>query len=121
MENKLFHFIQAQSVHSSEIDQVISTESDKIVGLFVWGHQCPNCEIAKRVLTDRKEELHQFNIKWLQSNTYEDFDMATKFGIHGIPTFFFFYRGKKLGRISPFPGWEAFSEALRQLNERINH
>jgi hypothetical protein len=55
---------------------------------------------------------------WFDVNTYEDFDLGTRFGLHGIPTFLFFYRGKKLGRISPFPGIDAFIETLQKLIEK---
>lgn len=113
--NPLFDDLNALPVHSSEIDEIVKNKELGTIGLFIWGRECPNCEIAKRVMADRKNELFAFNIKWFQSNTYEDFDMATKFGINGIPTFIFFKNGKKIGRISPFPGWEAFSEAISKI------
>ena len=96
--------------------KVNSTENaDKLVCVFFWGHDCPNCEVAKKVLVDRKSEVDQLEMKWYQANIYEDFNLATRFGIFGIPIFIFFRNGKKLGKISPFPGFDPFYEAVSKL------
>ncbi len=50
-------------------------------------------------------------------NVYENFDLGTRFGLVGIPTFLFFKNAKKLGRISPFPGTVPFFEALERLQD----
>jgi hypothetical protein len=38
--------------------------------------------------------------------------MATRFGLHGIPAFFVFAGTRKLGRITAWPGVDAFAEAI---------
>jgi thioredoxin-like negative regulator of GroEL len=43
---------------------------------------------------------------------YDDPTMATRFGLHGIPTFIIFRDGRKIGRISAWPGAQAFVAAL---------
>jgi hypothetical protein len=48
-------------------------------------------------------------------NTYNNFDLGTRFGLFGIPTLIFFKGDKRLGRISPLPGTEPFFEALMKL------
>ena len=60
-------------------------------------------------------DVKSLKMKWFQANIYDDFDLATRFGLFGIPVFLFFKDGKKLGKISPFPGFEPFLEAVQKL------
>lgn len=117
MSSGFFDVYQIEKITSSSFDSQIVEEknSDRIVCVFFWGHDCPNCEIAKKILIDRKAEVDKLNVVWYHANIYEDFDLATRFGLFGIPVFLFFKNGKKLGKISPFPGFEPFYEAVSQL------
>jgi thioredoxin-related protein len=65
-------------------------------------------------------DVAELKIKWFHVNVYEDSDLGTKFGLFGIPTFIFFHLGKRLGKISPFPGMEPFMTALRELRRKNN-
>jgi hypothetical protein len=38
--------------------------------------------------------------------------MAARFGLHGIPVFFVFRGERKMGRITAWPGTQAFIEAI---------
>ncbi len=97
-----FEVYPFEKISSSDFDDSIARATG-LICVFFWGQDCPNCEIAKKVLLDRKFEVDSLNLKWLHANVYEDFDLATRFGLHGIPVFMFFRDGKKLGKISPFP------------------
>lgn len=114
-----FDVYSIENVVSADFDQKVLT-SNELVCVFFWGHDCPNCDIAKRVLIDRKDEVDSLGLKWFHANIYEDFDLATRFGLFGIPVFMFFKNGKKLGKISPFPGFEPFFEAIQQLRTKIS-
>ena len=117
MSNSFFDIYKIEKLISESFDLRINTpeNADRIVCVFFWGHDCPNCEIAKKILIDRKAEVDTLNVIWYHANIYEDFDLATRFGLFGIPVFLFFKNGKKLGKISPFPGFEPFYEAVSQL------
>lgn len=117
MAPDFFSVYNFASVSSSSLDEELSSphNSGKIICIFMWGHDCPNCDIAKKVLVDRRSEVDSLNIRWYQANIYEDFDLATRFGLFGIPVFLFFKDGKKLGKISPFPGFDPFYEAIMKL------
>lgn len=106
-------------LNTSTFDEALKNNEDKLVGIFFWGHSCPNCEVAKNILADEVEAVKELGFTWFHVNVYEDFDLSTRYGLHGIPTFLFFYKGKKLGKISPFPTFDAFMEALQKL--RINN
>lgn len=113
-----FETYTIEKIHSSDFAQKIQLPTD-LVCIFFWGQDCPNCEIAKKVLVDRKDEVNSLGLKWFHANIYEDFELATQFGLFGIPVFMFFKDGKKLGKISPFPGFDPFFEAIQKLQEKV--
>ena len=91
----------------------------KLKCVFFWGIDCPNCEIAKHVLSERSEEALALGLEWFHANVYDIPELGTRFSLFGIPAFFFFRDGKKLGRISPFPGFADFADAVRTLRAKI--
>lgn len=119
MSHPIFATLDMDQLRPASFDEAIHSVSDKIVGVFFWGHDCPNCEVAKKMIYQDADIVKELSFKWYHVNTYEDFDLATRFGLHGIPTFIFFHQGKKLGKISPFPGMEPFLTALRSLKARL--
>lgn len=101
-------------ITSGELDADLAADDNRIAILFLWGRDCPNCDIAKRQILLTPERFQRPELRWLHDNVYDDPKMATRFGLHGIPAFFLFHRGRKLGRISPWPGTEAFMEAVEK-------
>lgn len=101
----------------SELDSWIEKPGSKI--LFLWGINCPNCEIAKRVLTEYRAEVDvwksDLGVEWFHANVYDNFEWAHRFGLKGIPHFIVYKDSKKIGKISPFPGWDPFKEALEKV------
>jgi thioredoxin-like negative regulator of GroEL len=116
MSSTFFEIFKFESIATAVFDSKIAEAAeDELVCVFFWGHDCPNCEIAKKVLVDRKLEVDGLRMKWYQANVYEDFELATRFGLFGIPVFLFFKNGKKLGKTSPFPGFDPFYDAVSKL------
>ena len=115
MDLSFFDVFNFEKIHSSSVDEKLNSQPGRLICLFFWGHDCPNCEVAKRILIGRKAEVDLLDMKWYQANIYDDFDLATRYGLFGIPVFMFFKNGKKLGKISPFPGFEPFFEAASKL------
>jgi len=103
-----------QRVTSDSLDSVLSGGGSTLSVLFLWGRDCPNCDIAKRALLQAKERLAWSQVHWLHDNVYEDLFMATRFGLHGIPMFFVFDGTRKLGRITSWPGLQAFVDAIEK-------
>ncbi|MBC7741419.1 MAG: thioredoxin family protein [Bdellovibrionaceae bacterium] len=112
-----FEVYQFEAIHSSNFDEKIAA-TEELICIFFWGKDCPNCEVAKKVLVDRRADVDQLKVKWFHANIYDDFDLATRFGLFGIPVFLFFKRGKKLGKITPFPGFEPFYDAVATLIQK---
>lgn len=117
MSQDIFSAYRFNPINSSNLDEELTSPQNagQIICIFFWGQDCPNCDIAKKVLFDRRSEIESLNICWYQANIYNDFELATRFGLFGIPVFLFFKDGKKLGKISPFPGFESFYNVVARL------
>ncbi|MBC7370044.1 MAG: thioredoxin family protein [Bdellovibrionaceae bacterium] len=113
-----FESLKVSQLEPDTFDAALVAETEAITAIFFWGHDCPNCEVAKRMLHQDAELVRELNFRWYHVNVYDHPELGTRFGLHGIPTFLFFHRGKKLGRISPFPGMEPFMTALRDLRHK---
>lgn len=114
----VFQKLDARQLKAAEFDEALAANRDRLVGVFFWGHDCPNCEVAKKMLNQDADQVLALGIQWFHVNVYEDFDLGTRFGLHGIPTFLFFHQDRKLGKITPFPGIEPFMTALRELRRK---
>ncbi|MFL6593688.1 MAG: thioredoxin family protein [Luteimonas sp.] len=106
-----------RAVASSTLDDVLAVDGLLRI-LFLWGHDCPNCDIAKAQMRQSPAAFRWPDVEWLHDNVYEDRAMATRFGLHGIPTFMVFRGATKLGRISPWPGSEQFIRAIERVRAR---
>lgn len=115
MAHPVFDSIDMQQLNTAAFDAAMEKHQHELVGVFFWGHDCPNCEVAKKMLHQDSEIVKALNIRWFHVNVYEDMELGTRFGLHGIPAFFFFKDGKRLGKISPFPGMTPFMSALQEL------
>ena len=109
-----FEQFEMTPVSDDTLDEVLSTSPSGIDILFLWGRDCPNCDIAKRTILAAPSRFQWAQVRWLHGNVYTEPSLGTRFGLHGIPTFIVFRRGRKLGRISPFPGAEPFIAAINQ-------
>ena len=111
-----FNRFAMRAVTSAELDAVLVEDAAPLTILFLWGRDCPNCDIAKRALLTRPERFSWPAVRWLHDNVYDDPAMAQRFGLHGIPVFFVFRGARKIGRITSWPGPDAFVEAIdRQI------
>ena len=105
-----------------ELDTVLATSPGMLDILFLWGRDCPNCDIAKRAILADPERFRWANLRWLHDNVYADPGMGTRFGLHGVPTFIVFSHARKLGRITAWPGSDAFVAAIdRQIALLAGH
>ncbi|NUS59980.1 MAG: thioredoxin family protein [Lysobacter sp.] len=111
---EFFHHFPMQRVHAGDLDHVLADDG-RLRILFLWGRDCPNCDIAKRQMLATPDAFAWPDVDWLHDNVYADPRMGTRFGLHGIPTFLVFRGARKLGRITPWPGTAPFVEAIERL------
>ena len=111
---QFFEQFPMQRVGNDVLDRVLADGEPPLSILFLWGRDCPNCDIAKRQMLAQPERFRWPGVRWLQANVYDDPAIGTRFGLHGIPTFMLFRGSLRLGRISPWPGADAFCDAVAQ-------
>jgi thiol:disulfide interchange protein len=111
---RFFEAFPMQRVASAGFDAALADDGALRI-LFLWGNDCLNCDIAKGEMLQAPVRFQWPDVHWLHANVYEDRALATRFGLHGIPTFMVFRGAKKLGRISPWPGGDAFVAAIERV------
>ncbi len=119
MGASFFQQFGMEPVGSAGFDAALAQAGDDLVGVYFWGEDCFNCEQFKKAAQLKSGEWHGLGLHWLQADVYADPALGQRFGLHGVPTFYFFHRGKKLGRITSWPGWPAFEKAVADLKTRI--
>jgi thiol-disulfide isomerase/thioredoxin len=88
----------------SELDELLTQPGERLLLLYLWGPDCPNCEIFKRQLPQLLPELASLPVDFVSLDVYEYPEVARRFAIYGIPHFLLFKNGKKLGKMSEFRG-----------------
>lgn len=110
---EFFRRFPMRQVRAAELDAVLGDGAAPLDILFLWGHDCPNCDIAKRSILNAAARFQWPEVRWLHGNVYEEPELGTRFGLHGVPAFIVFAGARKLGRISPWPGNDAFVAAIQ--------
>ena len=112
LDHRAFDAFAMQAVDGSTIDAAIAASGDDLVCVFFWGVDCFNCEMAKKAMLANPDPIRALNLRWLHANVYEHPELGKRFGLHGIPVFMFFQRGKKLGRATGWHGHGQFAAAV---------
>lgn len=109
---EFFQRFPMKKVSDASLDDVLREEGAAVGILFLWGRDCPNCDIAKRAMLLALDRFQWPQVRWMHDNVYEDPTMATRFGLHGIPAFIVFRGARKIGRITEWPGAQLFVSAI---------
>ena len=72
-----------------------------------------NCEFFASRLPAVLEQLGDVPARLVKVNAYEHDSLATRFGLYGIPQFFLYRDGKRIGKMSEFRGDAFFLGVLR--------
>lgn len=108
-----------RAVTSHDLDAVLAEPDVPLLTvLYLWGLNCPNCDIAKRALRERPERVQAPDVRWLHGNVYDDMSLGTRFSLHGVPAFFLFRGRRQLGRITGWPGLGEFAQALERQRQQ---
>lgn len=119
MENQAaFERFGMVEVHSATIEAQLQAAGDRLVCVFCWGVDCFNCEVAKKAMLASPQAIDALDLVWLHGNVYADRQLGLKFGLHGIPVFVFFHRGKKLGIATGWHGLAQFAAAVANARKK---
>lgn len=105
-------------VDGASIDAALAQAGERLVCVFFWGDDCFNCDIAKTAMLARPELIRALDLVWLHANVYADRELGMRFGLHGIPVFMFFWRGKKLGSATGWHGIAQFEAAVANARRK---
>jgi thioredoxin len=101
----------ALDIKSSQWDSLISDK--KLVAADFWAKWCPYCMRLKPVFESVAKEYN--DIKFVKVNIEGEQEIASKYGIRGIPVVKFFCEGKEVGEIVGYVP----QHVLRKEIERI--
>lgn len=110
-----------RAVSSESFDAAIEEAGQSLVCIFLWGHDCYNCNIFKQTASALEAQIKALKLHWLQADVYQDEALGLKFGLHGVPTFVFYYQGRRLGRISGWQGLPYFTQVVQDLRKKIQN
>lgn len=96
---------------------VVQAPGDDLRCVFLWGQDCYNCNIFKQTALLHRDALLELNLSWFEADVYADEPLGRRFSLHGVPTFVLYRAGKRLGRITGWPGLPQFTAAIRRLRE----
>ena len=108
-----------RELNPDELEVRLATSSGRLLLLYLWGRDCPNCEIFKRSLPRLLPQLEQLPVDFVALNVYEHPEVARRFAVYGIPHFLLFHDGNKLGKMSEFRGEAYFLAVVREQAEKL--
>lgn len=111
----VFETFGMRHVGTSDFDAiVVDPPGDDLRCVFLWGEDCYNCNLFKQTALLHKDALISLGLTWFEADVYADEALGRRFGLHGVPTFVLYRSGKRLGRITGWPGLAQFTDAVRR-------
>ena len=114
-----FSVFDMQALSAETFDAGLASAGDELAVVFFWGFECFNCEIAKKAMLAQPDAIRALGLRWFHSNVYEHRELGRRFMLHGVPTWFFFHRGKRLGRATGWHGIGQFEAAVAAALAKI--
>lgn len=119
VDSTAFAVFDMQALTADTFDGGIQSAGDDLAVVFFWGLDWFNCEIAKKAMLAQPDAIRALGLRWFHSNVYEHRELGRRFLLHGVPTWFFFHRGKRLGRATGWHGLAQFEAAVAAAREKI--
>ena len=79
----------------------------------VWAPWCGPCKTLTPIIEKVSEDT---NVKLLKVNADESGDLASSFGVRGIPTVIFFKKGEEVERIVGLNQASAYTKIIEKYN-----
>lgn len=114
--SQIFDTFNMKEVDTASFDDQLNAPGDDLRCVFFWGKDCFNCDIFKKTALSQSDAIRALGLTWYHANVYADEVLGRRFGLHGVPAFFLFRHGKRLGKVTGWPGLGQFSAAIAKLN-----
>ncbi|SDV49459.1 thioredoxin family protein [Chitinasiproducens palmae] len=119
VDHAAFETFAMRELDAENFDAGLAEAGDELAVVFFWGLDCFNCEIAKKAMLAQPEAIRALDLRWYHANVYAQPALGRRFALHGVPTWFFFHRGKRLGRATGWHGIAQFRTAVDAAREKI--
>jgi thioredoxin 1 len=100
-------------VRTSEWDSLIL--SKKLVAADFWAEWCPYCVRLKPIFESAAKDYQ--DIKFVKVNVQAEADIASRYGIQGIPVIKFFCEGKEVGEIVGFVPENVLKNRVEEISK----
>ncbi|MGC4086770.1 MAG: thioredoxin family protein [Polyangiaceae bacterium] len=97
-----------------ELNGLLEQASDRLLLVYLWGPDCPNCVIFKRSLQQFESKLDELPLEFVSVDAYSYPEVARRYAVHGIPHFLLFKGGRKIGKMSEFRGEKFWLAVVRE-------
>jgi len=101
-------------IKSSEWNSLVSDK--KLIAAEFWAPRCPYCIRLKPVF-DAVAKDHAENIKFVKVNVDQEPDLASRYGIQGIPVIKFFCESKEVGEIVGYLPQDALTKEIENISK----
>lgn len=118
MNDDVFTRFGMRRVSADTLDAALLDAGERLVCIFCWGVQCFNCEVAKKAMLAAPMPIDALDLAWLHGNVYADPALGMRFGLHGIPVFVFYFKGRKLGAATGWHGMAQFEAAVANARRK---
>ncbi|SAK65313.1 thioredoxin protein [Caballeronia calidae] len=119
VDTTAFAVFDMRELDEAGFDAGLASAGDELAVVFFWGLDCFNCEIAKKAMLAKPDEIRALGLAWFHSDVYAHRGLGRRFMLHGVPTWFFFHRGKRLGRATGWHRLAQFEAAVKAAREKI--
>lgn len=100
---------------TSEWDSLISDKN--LVAADFWAQWCPYCVRLKPIFESVAKDYQ--NIKFVKVNVQEEAELASRYGIQGIPVIKFFCEGKEVGEIVGFVPENELKKQVEKIAKNV--
>lgn len=97
-----------------QLDALLASERDRLIVVYLWGPDCPNCDFFASRLPSLLESLAEVEFLLIKLDVYAYPAVARRYGVYGIPHFLLFKNGTRLGKMSEFRGDTFWTSVVRE-------
>jgi len=102
------------AVTPEELDARLADKDSRLLVLYLWGPDCPNCVVFQRQLPGLLEQLEDAEFTLLKLDAYAYPELARRYAVFGIPHFLLFKSGARIGKMSEFRGAQFWCAVIRE-------
>ncbi len=105
----------AQDIKKSEWESLTSGKT--LVAADFWAPWCPYCKMLKPVFESIAGNYPE--IKFVKVNVDEEPEIASQFGIQGIPVIKFFSEGREVGEIVGYVPKDTLKHKIEDISRNV--